>query len=59
MLGLVYQSDALGLTRDVACVQLVAEDPERFDDPDEEGDFEDEEEEAHPNNVSHPTRPEQ
>lgn len=36
-------------------VQLVAEDPERFDDAEEEA----EEDDGHPNNVPHPTRPEQ
>ncbi|CAL8464249.1 g3784 [Coccomyxa elongata] len=35
--------------------ELVAEDPERFDDAEEEAG----EEDGHPNNVPHPTRPEQ
>lgn len=37
-------------------LQLVAEDPERFEDADEE---EEDDEDGHPNNVPHPTRPEQ
>ncbi len=36
-------------------LQLVAEDPERFDDAEEE----EGEEDGHPNNVPHPISPEQ
>jgi hypothetical protein len=42
-------------------LQLVAQDPERFEDPDESEEEEDEDEEEDPrgNNVPHLTRPEQ
>ena len=40
-------------------MQLVTEDPERFEDPEEEEDEEEEEHDSAHNGVPHPTRPEQ